>query len=650
MGRSLITLADRWRDCDRCERHERRLAVYTPIWPKEVEVVVLGAVASRAVQAAQTPGPDLLVVVETLQGKLGLSEKTCIPDYLAACGLDTRLTADEVAACAQRFVQHAARGAGPKVIVLFGQKAQGLAIEAGLVDAARSTWKPAGVATAAKVVTIEDHRALGKGILRVARLLQKNVAPMRKESRGLLSAKALDLRHVLGEHTGHGVLKVATLWNRSRRGRLDPRHVHAHLAGKYYVAPFHPKGAWPFVVVDVDRHNAVQEAIFPKTLGALQKLFPKSLAIQSSPSGGIHLYVRLPPGVSYADGALTLRAFVALRKLRWHSAGAPERPLRAEIVEVPDQPVRLPFGYGSFLLGSTKPLHEQLDEFIQFVRHSGHQDFDKARRYVDKNLKLGGHSSLVTRRMLLESMLAEEVRGLPRLPLKNTDPWQGVIKKLPEPLKIVAACGVPAYGTRHRWTRALVEQLVDLAPPEDVQNLMRYWLHNRDHVSEGWEAEPALVERQTETIIGDIYRKLHGVPEEFWTRIEQLIVRTFWLNSRAPAGSPEHSFMAARMGWHFQFTLEDILRTAFFIARRFFELGRRQRTVSFREFGRFVGKDRARVMRRMIVDTGQWLWQIHGPEPGKHARIYELTDVAWPPSPGPRLFCPPARDPRKPFS
>ena len=164
MGRSLVTLAERWKDCARCERHQKRLAVYAPVWPKGVEVVVLGAVASRAVQAAQTPGPDLLVFVETLQRELGLSEKTCIPDHLAACGLDTRLTADEVAACAQRFLQHAASGAGPKVIVLFGQKAQGLAIEAGLVDAAGSTWRPAGVATAAKVVTIEDHGALGKGI------------------------------------------------------------------------------------------------------------------------------------------------------------------------------------------------------------------------------------------------------------------------------------------------------------------------------------------------------------------------------------------------------------------------------------------------------------------------------------------------------
>jgi len=598
---------------------------------------------------AQTPGPDLLVVVETLQRELGLSEKTCIPDHLAACGLDTRLTADEVAACAQRFVQHAASGACPMVIVLFGQKAQGLAIEAGLVDAAGSTWKPAGVATAAKVVTIEDHRALGKGILRIARLLQKNVAPMRKENRGVLSAKAADLLRVLGDHAGHGVLKVGTSWNRLKRRPLDVRHIYAHLAGRYYVAPFHPKGSWPFVVIDVDRHNAVQEAVFHKTLRALQKLFPKSVAIRSSPSGGVHLYVRLSPGVSYADGALTLRAFITMRKLRWHSAGSRERPLRAEIVEVPDQPVRLPFGYGSFLLDSPKALHEQLDEFIAFIRRADHGDFDRARRYVDKKLELGGHSPLVRHRMLLESMLEEEVRGLPRLSIGDTDPWQKVIKHLPDPLQVIAADGIPAYGTRHRWTRALVEQLVDLVPPEEVRSLMLHWLHNRDHVSEDWDVDPTLVERQTVRIIDDLYKKLKGVPEEFWKHIEQHAVMTFWINSRAKVGSAEHSFMAARMGWHFQFTLEDILRTAFFIVRRFFELGRRQRTVSFREFGRFVGKDKARVMRRMIVDTGQWLWQMAGAEPGKHARIYRLQDTFWPPSLGPRLFCPPTRDARKPF-
>jgi hypothetical protein len=649
MGRSLVTLAERWKDCARCERHQRRLAVYAPVWPKGVEVVVLGAVASRAVQAAQMPGPDLLVVVDALQRELGLSENTCMPDHLAACGLDTRLTADEIAACAQRFMEHAASGACPNVIVLFGQKAQGLAIEAGLVDAAGSTWKPAGAVIPARVVTIEDHRTLGKGIQHVARLLQKNIGPIRRESRTLLSAKAEDLLGVLGDHTKHGVLKAETSWNRSKRRSLGVRHIHAHLAGKYYVAPFHPKGAWPFVVIDVDRHNAVQEAVFRKTLGNLRKLFPKSLFIRSSPSGGIHLYVRLPPGVSYADGALTLRAFVTLRKLRWHNAGGRERPLRAEIVEVPDQPVRLPFGYGSFLLGSTKPLHEQLDEFIQFVQRADHGDFDKASRYVDKELQVGGHSPLVRHGMLLKSMLREEVRGMPWLPLGDTDPWQKVIEKLPDPLQIIVAYGIPAYGTRHRWTRALVEQLVDLVPPEDVQSLMRHWLHNRDHESEDWEVDPALVERQTATIIEDIYKKLHGVPEEFWKRIEQNIVTTFQVNSRARVGSPEHSFMAARMRWHFQFKLEDMLRTAFFIARRFFELGRRERTVSFREFGRFVGKDKARVMRRMIVGTGEWLWQTASAEPGKHARIYRLTDIVWPPAPGPRLFCPPTRDARKPF-
>ncbi|UQA61356.1 hypothetical protein [Polyangium aurulentum] len=160
MGRSLVTLSDRWKDCVRCERHQRRLAVYAPVWPEDVEVVVFGSLATRAVQAAQTPEPDLLAVVEALRGALGLSEETCIPDHLAACGLDTRLTADEVAACAQRFVQHAASRASPKVIVLCGERAQGLAIEAGLVDVAGSTWGPAGAVMPAKVVTIEDRHAL----------------------------------------------------------------------------------------------------------------------------------------------------------------------------------------------------------------------------------------------------------------------------------------------------------------------------------------------------------------------------------------------------------------------------------------------------------------------------------------------------------
>ncbi|UQA61355.1 hypothetical protein [Polyangium aurulentum] len=469
------------------------------------------------------------------------------------------------------------------------------------------------------------------------------MTPMRRENRTRLRAKVEDLLHVLGDHTGHGVLEAGASWKRSKRGRLGANHVRAHLAGKYYVAPFHPKGAWPFVVIDVDRHNAVQEAVFPKTLKTLQKLLPKSLALQSSPSKGVHLYVRLPPGVSYADGALVLRAFVTLQKLRWYNAGARGRPLRTEIVEVPDQPVRLPFGQGSFLLGSQKALHEQLDDLIAFIQHAGHDDFDKARKYVDEMLHLGGHSPLVTRRMLLDSILAEEVRGLSRLPLENTDPWQKVITKLPAPLQIIAACGIPAYGTRHRWTRVLVERLADLVPPEDVRSLMLHWLHNRAHVSEDWELDPALVEHQTVTIIENVYKKLRGVPEVFWKRIEQCIGTTYWGVSRARVGSHDHAG-TGRRSWNSQFELEDILRTAFFIARRFFELGRRERTVSSREFGRIVGKNDARLMRQMVVGEGVWLWQTGSPEPGKRSRMYRLTDIAWPPMPGPRLFCPPTRD------
>jgi hypothetical protein len=545
-------------------------------------------------------------------------------------------------------VQHEKGGASPKVIVLFGRKAQGLAIEAGLIDEATGMWQPVTTATRARVVLIDDEYAVTNGIQRVARLLKKNVARVRREDRTQLVGKAADLLRVLGDHTGRGIMKPGKpTWSRSKRGCLNAALVASHLAGRAYVAPFRPKGSWPLVVVDVDRHNAAQEAVFHQTMKKLGKLFPNSRAVQSSLSAGAHVYVRLPPGVGYADGALILRAFVTLRELRWHNAGSRNRPLRTEIVEVPDQPVRLPFGRGSFLLGSQKPLHDQLDEFIQFVRRAGHDDFDKAQKYVCAKLKLTGHSPLVRRRMLLESLLEEEVRGLPPVRLKDADPWKKIIRDLPGPLQIIAASGIPAYGTRHRWTRALVEKLVDLVPPEEVHDLMLHWLRSREHVSEDWEVDQAVVERQTVAMIEDIYKKLRGVPERFWQTIEESIITTFQVNSRGRVGSYEHALTAGRIGWNFQFKLEDILRTAFFITRRFFELGRRERSISFREFGRIVGKDRARVMRRMIVGTGEWLWQTSGPERGKHARIYELTGAVWPPRPGPRLFCPPVRDARK---
>ena len=295
--------------------------------------------------------------------------------------------------------------------------------------------------------------------------------------------------------------------------------------------------------------------------------------------------------MSYADGALTLRAFITLRGHRWHDGGHAGRRVRTGIVEVQDQPVRLPFGFGSYLLGSNKPLHDQLDNFVAFVGSHNVDDFSRAQKYIDEKLKLKG-TSLGTRRKVLQgSLLEEEVHGLPWVRLEEKNPWAKIIDKLPNPLRVIAAGGIPAYGTRHRWTLALAREAADLVPPAEARALMAYWLNNRPHTSEDVETDPITAQHQTEEIIDSIYRKLRGIPEAYWTSIAAAIRIDYGVFSRpvrvgtlAHAGGgfldryrPRHKEIdpqrKQRIKWRIEFSLADALATAFFIARRFFKPG-----------------------------------------------------------------------------
>ena len=83
-------------------------------------------------------------------------------------------------------------------------------------------------------------------------------------------------------------------------------------------------------------------------------------------------------------------------------------------------------------------------------------------------------------------------------PLHQDDPWLGVLKNLSPPLRRIATNGVPAYGTRTRWTLALIDALTSVvAPATDAEALMLHWLHAREHASEDIEDDVRAAERQT---------------------------------------------------------------------------------------------------------------------------------------------------------
>ncbi len=162
----------------------------------------------------------------------------------------------------------------------------------------------------------EDIESL---VTELARLVGRPpLPPAPQPVRDGLGRLAGGLLAALGDHRGCGVLDSATgNWKRRKGRPLTHKLVAAHLKGDAIVAPFHPAGPWPFVTIDVDRHNALQSKYFDETHKNVQRLFPCAFCITSSRSGGRHCYVRLPKDVEYDHGALVIAARFAIAGLPW---------------------------------------------------------------------------------------------------------------------------------------------------------------------------------------------------------------------------------------------------------------------------------------------------------------------------------------------
>jgi hypothetical protein len=80
--------------------------------------------------------------------------------------------------------------------------------------------------------------------------------------------------------------------------------------------------------------------------------------------------------------------------------------------------------------------------------------------------------------------------------------------------------------------------------------------------------------------------------------------------------------------------------TAFYILKRFYDRGVRTRRIGWREFARFVGKDKAHVVERLLAE-GTWLVFTGPYERQEHSRVYTLAPSMWPARPGePRQLTP----------
>ena len=231
----------------------------------------------------------------------------------------------------------------PTAIVLLGMDAIRLADEAGLLlngtfNVIGNSWK----------VPVESASSVDDAVaLLSARLGVPDKGVSAAPSRNADIATANALYGVLGKHTGHQAFyPTVGDWRKYKGDPLDNNRVLQHLQGAARFGAFHPRGDWNFVVIDIDRHNAIQELYFQDTLRDIKNHFPDSIEVISSSSGGRHFYAKLPDGTLYEEAALILQAFFALNKLMWRDLGAGS-PVRAQLIEVLVEPTRLPFGNGS---------------------------------------------------------------------------------------------------------------------------------------------------------------------------------------------------------------------------------------------------------------------------------------------------------------
>lgn len=638
-----------WNDCTRCSRHEHRVAVFAPAWPPSVRVVVIGLAASRAAQGAQSHDPKILRLIETLRDGLGLGPEECVADHLLACGLGRRVTADQVAACGTRFVEQEKQwGARLEAVVVVGREAQSLVLESGLVNMKANpwAWAPIGTGQSCAVVLVEDPAQI---LADVGAVLGISVRKPRRLPRSRLAARAPELLSVLGRHDGHRTKRGETADWRTLRRSISAVLLQEHLKGRLWVAPHGTTGAWPYVVLDVDRHNAVQEQAFDTTLQKLKRHFPNSLFVQSSSSGGVHVYVRLPKGTHYRTAARWMRAYLTLRGIRWKKiTGVDGKVIQAELVEVPPQPPRLPFGAGSSIVGANKPLLQQLDQFLGFITSKAPREYTRAKNHAIRmlrreGLEFSGRWTPARRRRLDAWMICEEVgltdkKAPARLPAG--DPWLAVeLKDLPQHLRQVALTGIPAYGTRVRWTHALVEALVDRVPEDDVRALMAHWLKGRAHASEDIAADLEYVIQETDVIITGVYWRLRGVPQRFWTAIEDEL-RRFWQAFRRPPSPQLPPLHLQQVRAPHRFRFDDLRRTAFFIARAFYAEGEQERAIFAEEFERFTGSNTAHDVQELLTKAGSWLHYTSPPAAGVVARRFKI--LLWPRRRGePSLYIPP---------
>jgi len=388
------------------------------------------------------------------------------------------------------------------------------------------------------------------------------------------------------------------------------------------------------------KSSAVHAANFEATSRAVRQALPNSFELENTGTGEVQLYVSVPDGMSYGQGALLLRSYLAGRSLRWALAGdARDRSVLAEVVAVPAEPVALPFSPG--WRHGAMPLETQVRDFISFVSARDTRDFVAAEREVETFWdvpKRWTHAKRVRLRRALQEQEVSFSRSVKLPGVWATElggAWPGVAPRLSSSAARVAGLGVLHDGVRDRWARNLVEELADLVPKDEVEALMSLWVQHHHHVDEQLVARPIDGSTWMHKTVDRRYKTLRGVPERFWNLIEPRVAHAWQMLHAHATNLYLLNKDEARV------TFDEVRRTAFFFARDMYQRRVRERIVPSWTFERFSGHNTSRLVGQLLADRS-WLVLHRGALAGHRSRTYKLREDLWPPRRGePVLFVPP---------
>lgn len=638
-----MTLYSPWNKCERCDRAKYRWGIFAPAGTNP-RVVVLGATASRASQSIGQPDPLPAQIAVAIADTYGLGPKDLHVDVLLACGASGAARAHEAAACAQRIEDQAQLGAWPvELVVLVGEYTARLARYAGLVTAAG--FRLGGQLR--PCVVIQDVGDIGID----AAWVTLGKPPIRSGGPTLYPLATPVLTEILRDRcSGHLWRPRGGQWARFK-GRPTPDLVEAHVEGQGWLSPDRPVGAWPYCVLDVDLHNAIQYKTYDDTLSELTtEHFKKSLVFKSSPSGGAHVYVRLPPDTTYADAAVWLAEFLFLHGLLFQTS--PPNPsatargtVATRLVEVPFHPPRLPFGLGSALRGFPVP-DEAVRRFDKWLDAPDASDFEAARAHVMSKGKHKKQKRWPERAAWVRTYVHElELEALKKIGKKNKtldpgDPWLPYMSRLAPNVAALVTDGCLAFGTRTATMTRLADALAEIVEPDLARSLLRYWVEHREHRSEDIHVAKEEVLASADRLIEATFEG-RGVPACMWAKADAAVKNMYAsiaLGQTAPLKLKE----------------EECRRAAFHVLRLFYMKGERETFIAAEQFGLALEKgnigglpvqrpnqnrvEDVRVAMKQVLIT-----QTRAPDylTGK-AGEYKLHHNFWPPPPSgePLVFQP----------